>query len=61
MPRLLNLFFAGLLFFGSLLFQSYSLAAQNFYLAPNGVTCLCPDAAIGETGDPGDGVTYTKP
>ncbi|MDB2587693.1 BspA family leucine-rich repeat surface protein [Flavobacteriaceae bacterium] len=35
-------------------------AAQNFYLAPNGVTCMCPDAANGESGDPGNGVVYTK-
>jgi surface protein len=35
------------------------LNAQNFYLHPNGVTCMCPDAAIGETGVV-NGVTYTK-
>tara|TARA_R110002110_G_scaffold90627_3_gene235453 strand:+ start:2245 stop:4986 length:2742 start_codon:yes stop_codon:yes gene_type:complete len=33
--------------------------AQDFYLAPNGVTCMCPDAAIGETGLV-NGITYTK-
>lgn len=32
---------------------------QNFELAPNGVTVLCPDAALNETGDI-DGTTYTK-
>ncbi len=31
----------------------------NFYLAHNGVTVMCPDAEIGETGDV-NGVTYTK-
>jgi hypothetical protein len=35
------------------------LNAQNFYLHSNGVTCMCPDAAIGETGVV-NGVTYTK-
>jgi len=35
------------------------LNAQNFYLHPNGVTCMCPDAAVGETGVV-NGVTYTK-
>ena len=32
---------------------------KNFYLAPNGVTVLCPDAKVGDTGVIG-GVTYTK-
>ena len=35
-------------------------ANNNFYLAPNGVTCMCPNAAVGDSGDPGDGVVYTK-
>ena len=30
-----------------------------FYLADNGVTVLCPAAAVGDTGVV-DGVTYTK-
>jgi surface protein len=34
--------------------------AQDFYLAPNGVTCMCPNAAVGASGDPGNGVVYTK-
>ena len=34
--------------------------AQNFYLAPNGVTCMCPDAEFGESGDPGNGIIFTK-
>src|SRR5690606_7362890 len=33
--------------------------AQNFYLAPNGVTCMCPNAAVGDTGVI-NGATYTK-
>jgi hypothetical protein len=32
---------------------------QDFYFAPNGVTVLCPGAAVGDTGFL-DGVTYTK-
>jgi hypothetical protein len=32
---------------------------NKFYLAPNGVTVLCPDAKFGDTGTIG-GVTYTK-
>jgi hypothetical protein len=32
---------------------------NKFYLAPNGVTVLCPDAKVGDTGIIG-GVTYTK-
>ena len=32
---------------------------DGFYLAQNGVTVLCPDAAVGDTGLVG-GVTYTK-
>ena len=32
---------------------------DGFYLHPNGVTVLCPDAAVGDTGLV-DGVTYTK-
>ena len=33
---------------------------NDFYLAPNGVTCMCPNAGVGDSGDPGDGVVYTK-
>lgn len=33
--------------------------AQNFYLHSNGVTCMCPNAAIGDTGTV-NGITYTK-
>jgi hypothetical protein len=36
-----------------------SSSTNNFYLAPNGVTVLCPDAKVGETGMVG-GVTYIK-
>jgi hypothetical protein len=32
---------------------------QDFYFAPNGVTVLCPGAAVGDTGFL-DGVLYTK-
>jgi surface protein len=32
---------------------------NNFYLHQNGVTCLCPDAVVGETGTV-NSVTYTK-
>ncbi len=40
-------------------FVSIFAYSQNFYLAPNGVTCMCPDAAIGETGVV-NGIIYTK-
>ncbi|MDB4028070.1 BspA family leucine-rich repeat surface protein [Flavobacteriaceae bacterium] len=33
---------------------------NDFFLAPNGVTCMCPNAAVGDSGDPGDGIVYTK-
>ena len=35
------------------------LTTNKFYLAPNGVTVLCPDASVGESGMI-DGVRYTK-
>tara|TARA_B110000902_G_scaffold262352_1_gene339035 strand:- start:349 stop:2829 length:2481 start_codon:yes stop_codon:yes gene_type:complete len=35
-------------------------SVSDFYLAPNGVTCMCPDANFGDTGDPGNGIVYTK-
>ena len=35
-------------------------SVNDFYLAPNGVTCMCPDANFGDTGDPGNGIVYTK-
>lgn len=35
------------------------LIAQDFYLAPNGVTCMCPEAEIGDTGVV-NGILYTK-
>ena len=35
------------------------LSAQDFYLASNGVTCMCPSAAVGDTGVV-NGITYTK-
>ena len=41
---------------------SLNLSAQtnpNFYLHENGVTCMCPNAAVGETGTI-NGVVYTK-
>ena len=34
-------------------------SAPRFYLAPNGVTVLCPSASVGDTGVV-NGVTYTK-
>lgn len=43
----------------SVLFIQETTQAQNFQLAPNGVTVICPDAAIGETGVV-NGITYTK-
>ena len=42
------------------LFVSSLTLAQDFYLAPNGVTCMCPNAAVGDSGDPGNGIVYTK-
>lgn len=35
-------------------------ASNDFYLAPNGVTCMCPNASVGDSGDPGNGTVYTK-
>ena len=35
------------------------VATSIFYLAPNGVMVMCPDAAVGDTGTVG-GVIYTK-
>ena len=43
----------------SVLFIQETTQAQNFQLAPNGVTVICPDAAIGDTGEV-NGITYTK-
>jgi surface protein len=40
-------------------FTASELSSQNFYLHENGVTCMCPDAEIGETGVV-NGITYTK-
>jgi surface protein len=40
-------------------FATSDLISQNFFLAPNGVTCMCPDAEIGESGVI-NGITYTK-
>ena len=31
----------------------------QFYLADNGITVMCPDASVGDTGEV-NGVTYTK-
>ena len=36
-----------------------TLLAQDFYLNTNGVTCMCPDAAVGDSGVV-NGITYTK-
>ena len=36
-----------------------NLAQSNFYLNSNGVTCMCQDASIGDTGKV-NGITYTK-
>ena len=47
-------------FLFAILMLSSVANAQDFYLAPNGVTCMCPNAAVGASGDPGDGVVYTK-
>ena len=35
-------------------------ASNDFYIAPNGITCMCPNAAVGDSGDPGNGIVYTK-
>jgi hypothetical protein len=47
-------------FLFAILMLSSVANAQDFYLAPNGVTCMCPNAGVGDSGDPGDGVVYTK-
>ena len=48
-------------FYITLVFSFFStfVYSQNFFLAPNGVTCMCPAAAVGDTGVV-NGVTYTK-
>lgn len=51
-----------LIFLGTFIY-SHGQETSNFYLADNGVTCMCPDAAIGDTGTLTiDGVdkTFTK-
>ncbi|MDG1330375.1 MAG: BspA family leucine-rich repeat surface protein [Flavobacteriaceae bacterium] len=40
-------------------FSINTLLAQDFYLNSNGVTCMCPDASVGDTGVV-NSVTYTK-
>ena len=47
-------------FFLFFIFSISTVLAQDFYLNGNGVTCMCPDANIGESGDPGNGIIYTK-
>ncbi len=45
---------------GSILTETrFSIALQLFYLADNGVTVLCPEAGVGDTGEV-NGVLYTK-
>lgn len=42
---------------------AYESESGNFLLAPNGITCLCPDAQIGESGTliiNGNSITFTK-
>ncbi|WP_353076733.1 BspA family leucine-rich repeat surface protein [Flavobacterium sp.] len=56
MKNIYTLLFIGLLSFSSLINAQQN---PNFTLHTNGVTCLCPNAAVGETGDV-NGVTYTK-
>jgi hypothetical protein len=44
-------------------FFAHAISNPNFSVAPNGITCLCTDAAIGETGEltiNGVTQTYTK-
>jgi surface protein len=43
-----------------LFISSLTVYSQDFYLASNGVTCMCPNAAVGDSGDPGNGIVYTK-
>ena len=52
-----NIFF--LFLFGLISLGSSAQNNPNFYLHENGVTCMCPNAAVGETGIV-KGVTYTK-
>ena len=39
--------------------NAYAAPVADFYLAANNVTCMCPDAAVGDTGV-ANGITYTK-
>ena len=41
------------------LVQGNILSIEDFYLNSNGVTCMCPDASVGDTGVV-NGITYTK-
>ncbi len=49
------------LIFGALLILTSfnKLTAQDFYLAANGITCMCPEAERGDTGVV-NGILYTK-
>lgn len=47
-------------FFLFALFIIHPALSQDFYLSSNGVTCMCPNASIGDSGDPGNGIVYTK-
>ena len=45
---------------GSILTEPrFAITLQLFYLADNGVTVLCPEAEVGDTGEV-NGVLYTK-
>jgi surface protein len=46
-------------FFLFFIFSISTVLAQDFYLNTNGVTCMCPDASVGDTGVV-NGITYTK-
>ena len=52
-----NLLFTAIAILG---FGTITMAQNNFYLHSNGVTCMCPYAAFGESGDPGNGIIFTK-
>uniref|UniRef100_A0A7S3UFP6 BspA family leucine-rich repeat surface protein n=1 Tax=Picocystis salinarum TaxID=88271 RepID=A0A7S3UFP6_9CHLO len=54
-----SFFLAILWLFGTAVHHTYAGGEPDFFLASNGVTVLCPDAAVGESGEV-NGVVYTK-
>uniref|UniRef100_A0A7S3UEW7 Uncharacterized protein n=1 Tax=Picocystis salinarum TaxID=88271 RepID=A0A7S3UEW7_9CHLO len=54
-----SFFLAFLWLFGTAVHHSHAVGVPDFFLASNGVTVLCPAAAVGDSGEV-HGVVYTK-